>query len=494
MNTTQPAPSKLLVYVASAFVLLAGIVLAAVYGWLLIFRPGTADEITAVLVLIVNGVVIFINPFAGFLLWLVTIPFAPFLPFDIHMPAGIPDLSYTRMVGVILVLYLLAQITRGKRRLSAITAVDLFIPFFGLALLVSALRSGNGWLWGIQSVFDSYLMPLLVYFIARQMVTSGRQFRQLSIALVSIGLIVALLVIIEQTTGVRLFQSSRTAAFYGGDIRKVGSLLGNPAYISLAIAVIIPLALAGAMTEKTRGGKLLFLGAFLFLETGILLTYNRSGWIGGILAFAVIALLNRRAARFAIPILISAGIVIALSWGSIENSAIGRRLTAESPIDYRVIALEYGLDISQEEPLLGIGWGSFGRVAAQRGFRIGSNVQVLPSTHDTYLNLLVSGGYLLLGGFLLLVLALVLTLLQAGRVFQKRGSPVPIFLLAAWASFFAYFIASVGFDNNFAIYANMVFWAIMGGAISAAQGEQSRLGEPQGSAVFATAEKSFSDM
>ena len=488
MNTTHPTSSKILVYVANALALLAGILLAVAYGWLLIFRPDTADEITAVLVLAVNGLVIFINPFAGFLVWLVTIPFAPFLPFDIHMPAGIPDLSYTRMVGVILVLYLLAQIARGKRKLSALTPVDLFIPFFGLALLISAIHADNGWLWGIQSVFDSYLMPLLVYFIARQMVSEARRFRQLAIALVSIGLIIALFVIIEQTTGVRLFRSSGTAAFYGEDIRKVGSLLGNPAYISLAIAVIIPLSLAGAMTEKTIRGKLLFVGAFLFLETGIFMTYNRSGWIGGLLAFVVIVILNRRAARFAIPILLVAGIIIATSWSSIENSPVGRRLTAESPIDYRVTALEYGLDISRDEPLMGIGWGSFGRVAEQRGFRIGANVQVLPSTHNTYLNLLVSGGYLLLGGFLLLILALALTLLLTGRDFQKRGAAAPILLLAAWASFFAYFIASIGFDNNFAIYANMVFWAIMGSAISAAQGELAALKAPQGGVTFAAGE------
>ena len=246
----------------------------------------------------------------------------------------------------------------------------------------------------------------------------------------------------------------------------MGGLLGNPAYISLAIAVIIPLAIAGAVKSTSTRARLAYIAILMFLEIGILFTYNRSGWIGGILAVLVFAFLNRKVARYALPIILVAAIVISATWFNLQNSSFANRLTSEGPVDFRVQALEVGLELHAQEPVLGIGWGSYGREAVQQGFRNTGHVHVLPSPHNTYLNLLVAGGYLLLGSFLLLAAALALSLVRVGISFRRKHQTLPLCLAAAGASYFAYYVPSVAFDNNFAIYANIVFWAIMGGVVS----------------------------
>ncbi len=468
MNTARIIPAHVLYRIMAAAVLMIGIGLAAGYGYMLIFQPDSADQLTALFVIGITMMVGAISPFAGFLLWLFLIPFALFLPFDIHMPAGVPDLSFTRVVGGFLSLYILAQIARGRRRFHTLTPIEVIIPFFVIALLMAAIRAGNGWLWGTQAVFDSYIIPLLVYFIARQVIQSPREFKTMGSMFIIIGVLIAGLAILEQTTGLQLFRGTSTSAFYTDDIRKVGGLLGNPAYISLAIAIIIPLALSAITTSTSMRERLGLWIALLILGAGIIFTYNRSGWIGGLVAVTIVVLLQRRIARYAIPALFVVGVGLALAWGSLEESAAGQRITSEEPIDYRLEALQYGLEIHKDEPLLGIGWGSFGRIAIGYGFRPAGNVHVLPSTHNTYLNLLVSGGYVLLGTFLALGAAVGFTLLRTGFRFREQGRSVPLYLLAAWASLLAYYIPSAGFDNNFALYANIIFWAIIGGVLSAA--------------------------
>ena len=460
---TRSFPTLLL---ASAAVLTGGVFVVALYGWLLTFHPDTAKQLTAVFVITSNVMVAFVNPLAGFLLWLFLSPFALFLPFNIAMPAGIPDLSYDRMMVGFLSLYLLAKIASGKRRLPSITAIDAAIPIFIFILAIAGVRASNGWLWGIQTVFDSYVMPLLVYFIARLLITNRKQFQALALTLLAIGSIIAGLAILEQTVGIELFRPESLATSYGGTVRKVGGLLGNPAYIALALAVIIPLSIAGAVRSTSTRSRLVYLAVFLLLEIGIFFTYNRSGWAGGVLAVLVFAFLNRKVARVALPIMLVAAIVLGATWFSLQDSAFAGRLTAESPVDYRLQALEVGLKIHAQEPVFGVGWGSYGRIAVQQGFHSTGHVHVLPSPHNTYLNLLVAGGYLLLGGFLLLVASLAFTLVRFGLAFRRARQPIPLYLAAAGASFFAYYIPSAAFDNNFAIYANIVFWAIMGGIVS----------------------------
>ena len=474
MNSVK-TPSSPILLAASALVLLIGILLAASYGWLLTFSPEAAEQLTAVFVIIANVAVVFVSPLAGFLLWLFLSPFALFLPFNIAMPAGIPDLSYDRMVVGFLTLYLLAEVARGKRRLLTMTAIDVAIPIFMLVLVAAGARASNGWLWGVQAIFDSYIMPLLVYFIARLLITNRKQFQAMALTLLAIGSVIAGLAILEQTAGIELFRPESLATSYGGDVRKVGGLLGNPAYIALALAVIIPLAIAGAVNSTSRRTRFAYIVTFIFLEIGIFFTVNRSGWAGGLLAVLVFAFLNRKVARYALPIIIVAAVVLGATWLNLQDSAFATRLTSEGPVDYRVQAWNIALEISAEEPVLGVGWGSYGRLAVQQGFRSTGHVHVLPSPHNTYLNLLVAGGYLLLGSFLLLAATLALSLLRFGQAFRRRLQPLPLYLVAAAASFFAYYVPSVAFDNNFAIYANVVFWAIMGGVVSTSLNELSSM-------------------
>ena len=452
--------------ILNAIILLAGLLSAVLLAWALFHRPEVADQLIAIFGIGATLALIYYSPLAAFLVWLFFIPFAPYFHLDLHMPAGIPDMSYTRIVGSLLAVYLLAQIALGRRKLLTLTFFELSIPFFIIPLLWSAFRAYYGWLWGVQSVFDAYLMPLLVYFIARQLIRRPDDFRALAKTLILITLIIAVAAMVEQVTGFAPFRATTTARIYSGDIRKVGSFLGNPAYISLALAVVVPLAMMLAIEKQRFMEKIGYLLAVVALEVGIFSTFNRSGLIGGLVGPLVFSILNRRLLKVLLPLLLIIGLILGLSWGSLQDSSVAGRLGSESPIDYRITALRYGLEIHKTSPIIGVGWSWFGRMASEMGFRE-NGINVLPSTHNSYLNFLVSGGYALLGGFLIMALGLAITLAVIGWPRRKQRRFFPLFIQAAWASYFAYFIPIAAFDNAFSIYANIIFFAIMGAAISA---------------------------
>ena len=466
MQNSRPASSPALLYLLTTSALLVAVVLAVGFGWLAVAEPGVARQVTAMLVIGFNGVLIFVAPLAGFLLWLVLSLFAPFLPFDIDLPAGVPDLGFTRMVAGVMVLYLLAQFARGQRRLAPITAIDVAIPVFLLMLLAAAARSANGAVWATQSVFDSYFVPLLAYFFAHQLIQDRRSYSALSSTLLFVGAIIAISAIVEQLTGFSPFRGASASLAYSADVRKVAALLGNPAYIAVTIAVVLPLAVVRLFEGGARR-RWLYAGLLAVFLAAIFLTYNRSGWLGGLLALLIMAVTYRPFRRLALPMLIVAGLAAFLAWGSLQDSAAGERFTAQSPVDYRLEALQAGLDVFVQQPIMGIGWGNFGRAAVNSGISLGANVHVLPSTHNTYLNFLVAGGLLLLGAYVLLLGAAVTVLWRLSRAFRPRGG-IPPYLLAAWAALFAYVVPAAAFDNNFAIYTNMVFWSLLGATVGVA--------------------------
>ncbi len=456
-------------FIANTLVFLIGVVAAIALGWAIFYQPELADQIIALSAILLTLSLLFFDPLLAFLVWLFFIPFAPFLRFDLHMPAGIPDLSYARVVGSIFAVYLLAQVALGRRKLLVPTFFELAIPFFIIPLLWAAVRGYFGWLWGVQAVFDAFLMPMLVYFIARQLILRPEDFQRLAKTLLGIGIVIAVAAIVEQATGFAPFRFGTGAKIYSGDIRKVGSFFGNPAYVGLALAVIAPLAIMLSIEMKSIRDRIGYLAALILLEAGIIATFNRSAMVGGLIGPMVFSLLNRRLLRYVLPILLILGLVLGVSWGALSQTEVGARLTSESPIDYRLTALRIGLDIHKSAPYLGVGWGWFGRLAADQGFR-DNGIHVLPSTHNSYLNFLVSGGYALLGGYVLMLLGLAITMIVIGWPRRRQRRFFPLFIQAALASFFAYVIPIAFFDNAFSLYANLIFFAIMGGAISATLG------------------------
>ena len=161
--------------------------------------PLLAGLILALLILALGPITL---PFVFFVLlvlpWLVQDPFRLFiwlivtwpiltLYVRIPLPAGIPDLSYDRVLVLLLVCVILLEALLSKRRLMKVTPLDILI----IGYLVAQLSSRIFVLWfggmgrpDLNGLLDIILVPLILYWMAKNLLVSRVRLKWFLYALV----------------------------------------------------------------------------------------------------------------------------------------------------------------------------------------------------------------------------------------------------------------------------------------------------------------------
>ncbi len=409
--------------------------------------------------------VVLVNPTAGFLLWVATAPFARFLYLNISLGRGIPDLSLDRIVSAFTFVLLMAQLAIRKRHMARLTVVDLFMVLFLLGAGLSLPQAMAGTTATIQAFFDTQVVPLLVYLMAKNLINNRSAHRAFVFTLLFMGAYLSALVIHEQLTGIILFYPEGRTLQYTAHIRRVVGLLGNPAFFAMILGMILPFAWRALLQARTRWGGLIRLALVGAMVWAIYLCYNRAGWLAALLAMLFMALFYPRFRKLFMPLLLLAGIVTALSWGQLSQSyVISERLTAQAPVDYRFNAIDVALRMVSSNPVFGRGYGNFGYLYA-RYATDWTQTRVLPAPHNTYINILVSAG---LAGFVPFV-GLFLAILGHGlRLWKLGGRNLAIdrSLLVCMVGSLLVYTSTIFFSDIVAVpYVTSVFFCIVGGVL-----------------------------
>lgn len=422
------------------------------------------------------------RPVAAVALWLLVMPYSRYAGLDFSFGAGVPDVTVTRWFVAWLVLLLVVQAARGKRRLERLTVADGAYLLFAVAMFASAPRSHWGAATALQAVFDVYLVPFLALYAVRQAVADRRDLRLIALAFLAMGMGLAFLVIREQVTGEVLFYAKESLP-YSRSFRKVVSLMGNaaPMGVSTALTLALPLMLAVQATRSRRWATLALLaGGVSFVAVGAFMTYNRATWLGILVTVVAFLALRPVARRLLLPPLAVAGILLAVFWTSVVNSpVVTERLLEERSVDYRSTAAELSLAIARQEPLLGVGFSNFGVEAARRyGWDPAGRLDQWGAAHNSFLYVLVSGGLLAFLPYVAWIGLLAWGWLQRWR--QGLAQPGAVAcdhhldaLAAALAMFLTYFLASATFDNAETPIMNLIFfvgWGAVWGATRSLNG------------------------
>lgn len=190
------------------------------------------------------------------------------------------------------------------------------------------------------------------------------------------------------------------------------STLGHPVIFAAALAMALPFTLAFALDGRSRVARLAWGGMTLAQGLALTLTLARGPWIGavcGLIAFATLAVLHRRAlaprlAALAVCAILVVSTVLAVS-APTRTGVFGRvstitRLADDSSLLYRVHFYRAALAILRDHPLVGVGWENFGLLyPAYRSSPTESIASDLVPTvvHSGPLQTAVSGGFPALG-------------------------------------------------------------------------------------------------
>jgi len=473
----------------SGFINLAGnlLLIAAVSGLGLLIAQWIVAERWLMVISLFGAiaflVIILTDPLAGLLTWLVVSPFAAYYHIAIPLGAGVPDLSLNRLASAFLVVVILAQRVIGRRRLVMVGLTDPLMILFLLGLAISVPQSVLYTpVQAAQTLYDWYIVPYLVFFLARNLSRDHRSLKWGIRTLFLIAAYLSFLTIVFQVTGVTWFAAEGRTTVYTASLRRVTVLLGNPAFIAMILNMILPFALrhfASAPTGRSRLIGVCFVG-FILLGTGLAL--SRAGWSGAALVMLTMALLDPRLRRYLKPGLVIIVLLVAVLWQPIVQSPIiTERLLAQGPIEDRFSALMISLDFIRQSPIFGIGYENFVHYYYLYSPQAAGRLIIAP--HNSYVHTLLSGGiiaFLPFVGFLVNVLWLSWRFYQRGRwesavtgqIVSPAVTPAGVdrsLIVCLWAAFLAYTVPAATLDVSVATFVNMIFYFILGLVLGAGQ-------------------------
>ncbi|MGQ9585483.1 MAG: O-antigen ligase family protein [Anaerolineae bacterium] len=447
-------------------------VLAAIYGagGYVVARAIFSEKWTWVTAGTAMGtylVVLLLHPLSALLGWLIVSPYAPFFGLDIHLGAGVPDLSLDRVAVGSLLAFLLAQAVLGRRTLARFTRTDALILTFCLGYGVSGIISDMGPTQAYQALFDAVYTPILVYFLAKNLVRSRRDLNLVVGALAVICTYLAILAIREQITGEVLFHPAGRSTYYTKHIRRIAGLLGNPVFIDVIIAMSMPLLLVQVLRSHSRWVKWGGLALTALSGVGVYMTFTRAGWGALALGLITLAVLWPGFRKPLVPLLVIGVVVAALNWSVItESYAFTERLTFTKSIESRMVGMELAWRVFLRYPLVGAGFANFGNIALREfGWSFAANVP--PSPHNSYLYIAVSGGLLAVVPYFLMFLSMVW---DGWRLYWRGGHDPRVDrpLVAAFLACLVGYLAPIAtFEVEASKPTNMLFFLIVGTVLGA---------------------------
>ena len=231
-------------------------------------------------------------------------------------------------------------------------------------------------------------------------------------------------------------------------MRRFDYPLPHPNIAGYLFAMTLPLCLAIAVGERGKMRALSFLSGSAQL-LALILTYSRGSWFGwwaSIFSFGV--MLKRWREIWVILTLV--GLLLVLATPLQERLFTLVRPQTDFSINERMQAIEVGLKVGLDHPILGVG---YGRGRLREGLReqekkTGIEIGHIAHTHNVYVELFAQTGLLGLGAFLwLLCHSFFKTLDHASRL-DGANRVFQLGIAAAWIAFAVTGLGDVPFYHH----------------------------------------------
>jgi len=420
----------------------------------------TKDLIVSIVTILVYLMVIVTNPVNGLLLWVITYPFTEF-SINIPLGGGIPDLSPTRFCAAFMSIMLLAQTAIGKRHFPKVTNPDVaaMLFFVGTSLSVAASTDPLG---SFQVIFDLYLISILGYFLAKNLVVTRQDVEKVLTAFLIIGAYAGAYAIYEQLTGNILFARQEYAlTHYSENIRILRGLFGGPHVFGSIFAMALPMGFYRFLETPKSLKKNLYAILVSLMLVAMFYTYKRAAWISMLVGFLIMQFFYPKFRRIFWVLVIVFSLILIVTWDQISQSEVMTERvskdweTGHGRTDRAAIALE----LWREKPLFGYGFNQF------------ENISGFDAVENFYLHILVSAG---LVGFLPFVAFLILIVKDSILVYRQTPYNPRLFLdrklvVIFWAAFSTFLVKSLTGAQGDAII-HYLFYLLIG-AMVGSQGE-----------------------
>jgi len=490
MNETRSV--KLIQLGKTIFAGLLLVALAAAFGLFWGSLASSPHWQNAVRIAVLGGliVVIFSSPVNGLLLWVILSPYAlaPYTTLwhilNIRLPPGIPDLTMGRLIIGVLSIVWVAQLASGKRRMRRFGAVEVFMAIFCIMVLPSVAAGLSGINRTVQTLFDKFIMPFLVFLLAKNLYEEEVGLDKLGGTLVVIGGYLSFMVFHEHVTGQPLFYQFGRTLSYTRSLPKIVSLLGNPAFLGTVLGMIVPVALFKFVWERSMYTRVLYGALFLVALLGNFFCYNRGAWLALIASLLVMIIFNREYRRILLPIILIVALVGLVYWQALsETAVVSERLSNTSSLRFRLNMLEVSRKLIRDHPLFGVGFDNFGYYYLQYGGYWPTLAYDIPTPHNTYILVLSTMGFVAFIPYVLIFLSMLWEMRTAIHSCGEEEQRDRSLLVSGYAVLTVYTVSAAAVDLYVNTFTSIVFFLIMGiilGHASYLRASQTRLRETRG--------------
>ncbi len=394
-----------------AIAVLFGLLLGAAF-----FSGSWIQVLTVALVPLVLHAVIK-NTMLVFLIWIGSTPILSNFV-RINLGAGIPDITFDRLASLVLIMVLLFQVAVKMRRLIRLHAVDWMMVTLFVLLLPAIVRAYDPIQAG-QQVFDHIVTPMIVFFLAKNLLSNKEDIIPLIWTLGIVTLYCAVLGFQEHYTEYSFFTASGKLNWQQeGMADRIQGPFSSPQILGTVMMGGVVFFFYQMFTAKRVWARIFALAILLIHSMVTYWTYRRSVWMG---YFATLGFLGIVEKRFRRPLLVLIGIslvMMALNWNRIyEPSVFQQRLANSHTVNDRYVVWMTAWEIAKEFPLFGTGLGWFGHYYDKYFTFFGNTVTTdfahdISSAHNSYIRLWVEGGPIVLIPYLGIMVLFVRRVIQ----------------------------------------------------------------------------------
>lgn len=404
----------------------------------------------------------------GILVWFLLVLFSS-SGGEVRLPM-LPDISFYRIMWVVLLLIFFAQIALKERKFLAITKLEIMMILFCLVCLVSMIRAGTIFKVGqglaLRNFLNGYAIPFSIFFLAKNVVCNEYQIKKVFYFLLVVSIYLAITGIFEHYNLAYLvfprYIMDPGAGIHFGRAR--GPFV-QAAVNGTVLGIIFLTSTYLIMLNHNRVLKR-FLAFFVSLvPIVIFFTYTRACWLGFILSLSAVALFYPRFRKIFFFGFILIAIISLFNWANITSAdrSVGG-VAAMGPIYDRINLYAASSKMFLEKPIFGFGFDTFQKVSPE----FFSKVSGIPyqgvglSPHDTLTGILVELG---LVGFIPLILIFFYIFRHSLRLYRRLSANLFLGkgLVATFWGISIVFIINMQFiEMRFFQFPNSLFFLLAG--------------------------------
>jgi O-antigen ligase len=375
-------------------------------------------------------------------------------------------------IGLLILLYLQRAQSIGWTRPAALWLWLIFL----LITIYPSWQGGQLMLYDAASFYPSDILgAFLFYWLGNICSYDITSLRTLYVALTILAIFLAIHTLVQATTGIILFSSSRVDTFLSNvdvayyqmmntDTHRIGSLFIDPnwngAYFSMMF--FLPEGLFIKCSSLLQ--KVCCLGAMLMILIALVLTYSTGAWVAFFVGLLVFWLcLGDMRYQIALLCCLLSVVIILTTLTPAQLQLQLQHATANNELSLRIAAWHTAWNVIQALPWTGVGLGHQAYLLRAEPFRVPEQFVQLSHPHDSYLELAAMAGFPVLCIFLLL---LIVCHLRAFRNWQVADRSLRPLLLGGIAATITLSVNSISI-NGWTHFALTLFgWLILGATSS----------------------------